>query len=132
LEIANSLAMWIAAGLTVAVVQAFIFSRKPYSTGLEMGLTREQVNDAIKSSVITAFGPFSAGHLISLDKNTVSCISGGVIMLVLKMIADKRALKWVREWSLFFALFCGMMVAVMCPKASRGSVLAALDKKGVS
>ena len=97
-----------------------------------MGLTREQVNDAIKSSVITAFGPFSAGHLISLDKNTVSCISGGVIMLVLKMIADKRALKWVREWSLFFALFCGMMVAVMCPKASRGSVLAALDKKGVS
>ena len=28
--------------------------------------------------------------------------------------------------------FCGMMVAVMCPKASRGSVLAALDKKGVS
>ena len=108
MEIANSLAMWIAAGLTVAVVQAFIFSRKPYSTGLEMGLTREQVNDAIKSSVITAFGPFSAGHLISLDKNTVSCISGGVIMLVLKMIADKRALKWVREWSLFFALFCGI------------------------
>ena len=57
LEIANSLAMWSAAALAVAVVlvQAFIFSRKSYSTGLEMGLT-QQMNDAIKSSVITALG----------------------------------------------------------------------------
>lgn len=40
LEIANSLAMWSAAGLAVAVVlvQALIFSKKSYSTGLEMGL----------------------------------------------------------------------------------------------
>lgn len=60
-------------------------------------------------AILAAFGSFSAGHLISLDKNTVSCISGGVIMLVLNMIADKRDLKWVREWSLFFALFGGMM-----------------------
>ena len=114
LEIANSLAMWSAAGLAVAVVlvQALIFSKKSYSTGLEMGLPRAD-EGAIKSSVITAFGPFSAGYLISLDKNTVSCISGGVIMLVLNMIADKRALKWVREWSLFFALFGGML-ALRC------------------
>ena len=43
LEIANSTMMWIAAGLAVAVVlvQAFIFSKKSYSTSLEMGLTHE-------------------------------------------------------------------------------------------
>ena len=48
LEIANSTMMWIAAGLAVAVVlvQAFIFSKKSYSTSLEMGLTREQMNGA--------------------------------------------------------------------------------------
>ena len=48
LEIANSTMMWIAAGLAVAVVlvQAFIFSKKYYSTSLEMGLTREQMNGA--------------------------------------------------------------------------------------
>ena len=48
LEIANSTMMWIAAGLAVAVVlvQAFIFCKKSYSTSLEMGLTREQMNGA--------------------------------------------------------------------------------------
>ncbi|MDR1921154.1 MAG: DUF5058 family protein [Candidatus Adiutrix sp.] len=59
LDIANSLWMWLAAGLAIAVVlvQAFIFARKSYRTGLEIGLSREQMNGAIKSSVITAFGP---------------------------------------------------------------------------
>ena len=66
-------------------------------------------------AILAAFGSFSAGHLITLDKNTVSCISGGVVMLILNMIADKKALKWVREWSLFFALFGGMLVAVIWP-----------------
>ena len=66
-------------------------------------------------AILAAFGSFSAGHLITLDKNTVSCISGGVVMLILNMIADKKALKWVREWSLFFALFGGMLVAVSWP-----------------
>ena len=47
-------------------------------------------------AILAAFGSFSAGHLITLDKNTLSCISGGVVMLILNMIADKKALKWVR------------------------------------
>ncbi|MDL2272905.1 DUF5058 family protein, partial [Desulfovibrio sp. OttesenSCG-928-I05] len=210
LEIANSLWMWLAAGLAVMVVlvQAFIFARKSYSTGLEMGLSKEQMNGAIKSSVITALGPslvvlsamiallvslggpiswmrlsfigsamfemmaagfgadamgvklgqdpmtgiafassvwcmtlgalgwiifatisadkmdkvqkkfsgsdtklmgmvaagailaafgtFSAGHLIAMNKNTVACIAGGVIMMALNMIADKKDMKWLR------------------------------------
>jgi hypothetical protein len=65
--------------------------------------------------ILAVFGSFSAGHLITLDKNIVSCISGGVIMLVLNMIADKKNLKLLREWSLFFALFGGMLVAVVWP-----------------
>ena len=52
LDIANSSWLWMVAGLAVVVVfiQAFLFARKSYSTGLEMGLTRERMNDAIKSS----------------------------------------------------------------------------------
>lgn len=229
LEIANSPLMWLAAGLAVLVVlvQAFIFAKKSYSTGLEIGLSKEQMNDAIKSSVITAIGPsmvvlsamvallvslggpiswmrlsfigaamfemmaanfgaqamgvnlgsdpmtgmafanavwtmtlgalgwvvfatfsadkmdrvqkkfsgsdtklmgviaagailaafgtFSAGHLIALNKNTVSCIAGGLIMMILSLIADKKDLKWLREWALFFALFGGMFAAVAWP-----------------
>ncbi|MDR1979096.1 MAG: DUF5058 family protein [Synergistaceae bacterium] len=229
LEMANSMWMWLAAGLAVAVVlfQAFIFARKSYSTGLEIGLTRTQMNDAIKSSVITSIGPSfvilsallallvslggplswmrlsfigsamfemmaasfgtqavgvtigsdpmthvafanatwtmalgsigwivfatlaadkmdkvqqkfsgsdtalmsviasaavlaafggnSASHLIALNKNTVSCIGGGVIMLILSPLADKRNIKWLKEWSLFFALLGGMLIAVAWP-----------------
>ena len=59
LEIANSFWLWLATGAAVAVVfvQAFLFARKSYGEGLELGLTRQQMNDAIKSSAITALGP---------------------------------------------------------------------------
>ncbi len=226
LEIANSLWMWLATSLAVLVVlfQAFIFAKKSYSTGLQMGLTRVQMNDAMKSAAITAIGPSlvilstmiallvaiggpmswmrlsfigsaafemmsasfgtqavgvtigsdpmtnvafanavwtmtlgsigwivfatlsadkmdkvqkkfagsdnklmgviasgavlaafganSATHLVALNKNTVACIAGGVIMLILATYANKNNIKWLKEWSLFFALFGGMFVAV--------------------
>lgn len=229
LEMANSLWMWVAAGLAVVAVliQAFLFARKSYSTGLEIGLTKDQMNGAIKSSVITAIGPSlvvlsamiallvavggpmswmrlsfigsamfemmavsfgtqavgvtvgqdpmttvafanavwtmtlgalgwvvfatlsadkmdkvqkkfsgsdtklmgiiaagailaafganSAVHLIALNKNTVSCIAGAVIMLILNTLAGKKDIKWLREWALFFALTGGMLTAVAWP-----------------
>jgi hypothetical protein len=59
--------------------------------------------------------PLQRGYLITLNKNTVFCISGGVIMLVLNMIVDKGELKWVRNLSLFFTLFGGMLIAVVWP-----------------
>lgn len=229
LDVANSSWIWLVAGAAVAVVfvQAFLFARKSYSTGLKLGLTRAQMNDAIKSSAITAIGPSfvvlssmiallvavggpmawmrlsfigsaqfemmamnfgaqaagvtvgqdemtlvafanavwimilgsigwiivatlsadkmdkvqakfsgnntalmgaiataavlaafgsnSAPHLIALDKRTVACVAGGVIMMILSPIADKKNIKWLREWCLFFALMGGMLVAVAWP-----------------
>jgi hypothetical protein len=229
LEMANSMWMWAATGLGVCIVlvQAFLFARKSYKTGLELGLTRMQMNDAIKSSVITALGPscvvltalialllvvggpmawmrlafigsamfemMAAGfgtqavgvtmgsdpmtsvafanavwtmalgsigwivfatltadkmekvqqkisgqsaalsgviasaavlaafgsqsgtHLIALNKNSVACVAGGLIMAVLSPMADKKNIKWLKEWSLFFALFGGMFAAVLWP-----------------
>ena len=217
LEIANSFWLWLATGAAVAVVfvQAFLFARKSYGEGLELGLTRQQMNDAIKSSAITALGPSfvvlssmiallvsvggpmawmrlsfigtqavgvtvgqdpmtlmafasavwtmtlgsigwilvatfsadkmdrvqqkfsgndtalmgviataavlaafganSATHLVALNKNTVSCVAGGLIMLILGPLADRKNIKWLREWALFFALMGGMLVAVLWP-----------------
>lgn len=229
LEIANSIWMWLAAGMAVLMVliQAFLFARKSYTTGLQMGLSKEQMHGAVKSSVITAIGPSlvvlsamiallvslggpiswmrlsfigsamfemmaasfgteavgvtigadpmtgiafasavwcmtlgalgwiifatlsadkmdkvqkkfsgsdtklmgaiaagailaafganSATHLVALNRNTVSCIAGGVIMLIVNMIANKKDVKWLREWALFFALVGGMLVAVAWP-----------------
>ncbi|MDO4786424.1 MAG: DUF5058 family protein [Fretibacterium sp.] len=229
LEIANDFWLWLATGAAVAVVflQAFLFARKAYDTGLELGLSREQMNDAIKSSAITSLGPSfvvlssmiallvsvggpmawmrlsfigsaqfemmamnfgtqavgvtvgqdpmtlmafasavwtmtlgsigwivfatlsadkmdriqqkfsgndtalmgvvataavlaafganSATHLVALNKNTVACVAGGLIMLILSPIADKKNIKWLREWALFFALMGGMLTAVLWP-----------------
>lgn len=229
LEIANSFWLWLATGaaVTVVFVQASLFARKSYTEGLELGLTREQMNDAIKSSAITALGPSfvvlssmiallvsvggpmawmrlsfigsaqfemmamnfgtqavgvtvgqdpmtlmafanavwtmtlgsigwilvatlsadkmekvqqkfsgndtalmgviataavlaafganSATHLVALNKNTVSCVVGGLIMLILGPLADRKNIKWLREWALFFALMGGMLVAVLWP-----------------
>ena len=59
LQMINSPWLWLASGaaVSVVVVQAFIFARKSYQTGLEIGLTRTQMNDAMRSSLIAAIGP---------------------------------------------------------------------------
>lgn len=59
LEIANSIPMWIAAGFAVGLVlfQAFLFAKKSYSTGLEIGLTEKQMKTAMRSSFIASIGP---------------------------------------------------------------------------
>ncbi len=59
LDIANSPIMWIACGIAVAVVivQAVLFAVKAYKSGEKVGLTKKQMNKAMKSSAITSIGP---------------------------------------------------------------------------
>lgn len=227
LKIANSLPMWIAAGLAIALAlfQAFIFAKKSYSTGKEIGLTEGQMKSAMKSSFITSLGPsvviltgllsllvtvggpmawmrlsfigsvmfemmaagfgteavgvkmgidpmtniafanavwtmilgsigwivfatltadkmekvqtkFSkgdkgmlgiisiaamlgsfgslvSGHLLSMSANTIAALAGGAIILALIPIADKKNIKWLKEWALTIALFGGMLIAAL-------------------
>ena len=59
LQIANSLPMWLACGSAVAlvIVQALIFVKKAMDAAPKVGVTKEQVNQAIKSSALTSIGP---------------------------------------------------------------------------
>ena len=59
LQIANSLPMWIACGVAVVlvIVQALIFIKKAIDAAPQVGVTKEQVNKAIKSSALTSIGP---------------------------------------------------------------------------
>lgn len=59
LQIANSLPMWIACGCAVVlvIVQALIFIKKAIDAAPQVGVTKEQVNKAIKSSALTSIGP---------------------------------------------------------------------------
>ena len=59
LQIANSLPMWLACGVAVVLViaQALIFIKKAIDAAPKVGLTKEEVNKAIKSSALTSIGP---------------------------------------------------------------------------
>ena len=59
LQIANSLPMWFACGIAVVlvIVQALIFIKKAIDAAPEVGVTKEQINTAIKSSALTSIGP---------------------------------------------------------------------------
>lgn len=59
MEIANSWPMWVACGLAVLVVigQALIFAKNAYAAGDKVGLTKDQMKKAMKSSAITSIGP---------------------------------------------------------------------------
>lgn len=59
MQIANSMPMWIACGIAVVLViaQAAIFVKKAFEAGPKVGLTKEQMSKAVKSSALTYIGP---------------------------------------------------------------------------
>lgn len=59
MNIANSLPLWIASAIPVALVmiQAGLFATGAYRAGEKVGLEKSQLNRAIKSSAITSIGP---------------------------------------------------------------------------
>lgn len=59
LKTANSLFMWISCIPAVALVffQAYIFMKRAWKTGPQMGVTKEQMKEAAKSSLVASIGP---------------------------------------------------------------------------
>lgn len=65
------------------------------------------------SAIIGSFSAMSANHLVRLNKNSLACVLGGVIMAILMTIADKKDVKWLHEWALTFAILVGMIVTAV-------------------
>ena len=59
MDLANSPLMWLGAAIAVGIVvfQSVLFFKKSLTAAKEAGLTKEQVNMAIKSSAISSIGP---------------------------------------------------------------------------
>lgn len=90
LEIANSLPFWIIAivMLSIVVFQSIIFMKKAFKVGKEIGVTDNQFKTAVRSSVITSFGPSFAVliglvALISLVGSPMAYMRLGVIGAVM-------------------------------------------------
>ena len=82
MEVANTPILWITCGIAVITVfiQAAIFTKKAYSVGLKMGMTKRQFSDVVKVSTVSSIGP------------TLSVVAG-VLPLVLAM---GGAVAWLR------------------------------------
>lgn len=88
LEIANSAPMWIACGLAVLVVvlQAVIFAVKAYQAGPKVGLKKEQMKKAMKSSAITSIGPSVV--ILSGMLSLLITVGGPIAWMRLSMIGS--------------------------------------------
>lgn len=65
------------------------------------------------AAMLGSFGSLVSGHLVAMNKNTIAALAGGAIMLIVSPLADKKDIKWLKEWAMAIALFGGMLVAVM-------------------
>ncbi len=59
MQIANSLPLWIACAIPVAlvIVQSLLFGREAYTAGEHVGMEKSDMKKAIKSAAITSIGP---------------------------------------------------------------------------
>ncbi|MGJ0845572.1 protein of unknown function [Tissierella praeacuta DSM 18095] len=65
------------------------------------------------TAMLGSFGSLVSGHLMAMNKNTIAALAGGAIMLILSPIAEKKNIKWLKEWALTIALFGGMIIAAL-------------------
>ena len=59
LKVANSPLLWIACipAVALVMVQAFMFARRAWKTGPQMGVSKEQMVRGAKSAAIASLGP---------------------------------------------------------------------------
>lgn len=65
------------------------------------------------AAIIGAFSAMSASHLVRLNKNSIACVLGAVIMGVLVTVTEKFNLKWLREWNLTIAILAAMVITAI-------------------
>lgn len=65
------------------------------------------------AAVVGSFCALSSSHLVKLNKNSISCVIGAVIMAVLLNISEKKKIAWLKEWNLTFAILGGMIITAL-------------------
>lgn len=65
------------------------------------------------AAIIGAFSAMSAQHIVKLNKNSIACILGAIIMGSLMTLSEKKNIKWLKEWNLTIAILVSMIVTVL-------------------
>jgi uncharacterized membrane protein len=48
-----------------------------------------------------------------MNKNSIACILGAVIMAILLTIANKKNIQWMKEWALTISILGGMIITAL-------------------
>ena len=65
------------------------------------------------AAVIGVFSATSASHLVRLDKNSIACVLGALIMAFMMYLTEKFHMKRLKEWNLTIAIL-GAMIITAC------------------
>lgn len=65
------------------------------------------------AAMLGAFAYFLTGEVASGTPETGSVAAGGLAMLIILQIADKRETEWLREWALGTAMLIGLLIGVV-------------------
>jgi len=65
------------------------------------------------AAIVGSFAALSSTHLVSLNKKSLACVLGGVIMAVMIFITEKFQVKWLKEWALTFSILGSMIITVL-------------------
>lgn len=65
------------------------------------------------AAVLGAFAYLASDRVMRLDQGAVSCVAGFIIMSLIVMANRKLQKQWLKEWAMTFAMFGGMLVAVL-------------------
>lgn len=64
-------------------------------------------------ALLGALGANNATYLTALNKTTIACLIGAGIMAVVCIIAQKKDIKWLSQWSLTIAIFPAMIITAL-------------------
>lgn len=65
------------------------------------------------AAIVGAFCALSSQHLVRLNKNSISCILGAIIMAILLLIEEKKKVAWLKEWNLTIAILLAMIITAI-------------------
>lgn len=65
------------------------------------------------AAMVGAFGGMVSQRLVGLDKSTLSCALGALIMSVLLFVSSKFKIAWMKEWNLTFSILLAMIITAL-------------------
>lgn len=66
-----------------------------------------------QAAIIGAFSALSTQHIVKMDKNSIACILGALIMGALITFSEKKKIAWLKEWNLTIAILLAMTITAM-------------------